>query len=483
MIFLSTAIRFPTAPPRFRRHPSSPVMSRRPDRSIVSRPRSTVSLAAATLLGLLLAVAAHGQAHDQAVAIGPGIAPPDLVFAGDALDNHLKFTDARADDVLFPVMVNNWWGHMNQRGRLVVFPQFEWTDHSYEGFARAVIDGKTGFLLGNGQWRIDPVFPYADRFAEGYAVVGDPDAGRYGFIHKSDRALTPLRFDGALRFKEGYAAVRVGEGCGFIDTRGRIVIEPRFVRVRSFHEGFAMVELPGEADAAGPLGYINKRGRFVMVDRQGRFEELGDFEDGYARAKANGGWGYIDRGMAWRIEPRFEDARDFTNGAAAVKIDGAWGYIDKRGRVIIEPRFDGADDFDDTLAMVRQGERYGFVDRGGRMILAAAYERAEPVFRNYARIALEPAFGYATVSGKLIWDPVRAERGFVNTTARERASVVQRRHHTHNRIIPPPEPRSPTPPPYPPEYLYEEELRVPREPATEGGAPPDAAGDADGARP
>ena len=58
----------------------------------------------------------------------------------------IRYVDATRDAVFYPVNVNNWWGAMNQRGRLVIFPQFDWADATYDGWVRIVVNGKTGYI-------------------------------------------------------------------------------------------------------------------------------------------------------------------------------------------------------------------------------------------------------------------------------------------------------------------------------------------------
>ena len=128
------------------------------------------------------------------------------------------------------------------------------------------------------------------------------------------------------------------------------------------------------------MGYIGRSGRFIWRDDKRRFDDLGDFHDGYAKALAGDKWGYIDKTGRWRIEPRFDDARDFHRGFAAVLVGDRWGYVDKTGRVAIAPRFDTADDFDDILAMVTLNDRFGFVNKTGALTIPPRFIYAEPYF-------------------------------------------------------------------------------------------------------
>ncbi len=366
----------------------------------------------------------------------------------------ITLTNPGRSDTLYPVNVNNWWGYMNQRGQLVVFPRFDWADDFYDGLARAVTDGKTGYIKGNGGWVLKPVYPYADRFAGGRAIVGD--GKHFGFIEKSGKLLVPVRLDGALRFHDSLAAVRVDGLCGYINRAGDVEIPLQFTQARSFHEGFAAVSWAGPQGSPDQWGYIDRRGKVVFSDASGSVLELGDFNDGLARVRGGEKWGYLGRGWKLRIDARFDEARDFTNGIAAVRIGEKWGFIDKTGRLVIQPTYDSADDMDDKLIMVTLAGKVGYINRVANQGVDAQFETGRPFFRGYARVGVEPSFAYITISGSPVWDPRQALKGFINKRTTESAAIKQFDTLTQNRTVDPPAYREPIPETYPPDHLYEE---------------------------
>jgi hypothetical protein len=399
-----------------------------------------------------------------AAALAAGQPRPPVAGRLDALpsgDDYIKYVDARSGDELFPVNINNWWGHMNQRGRLVVYPRFDWTDRSYENLARAVQEGRTGFIDKTGKWRIEPRFAYADRFSQGYAVVGDGD--KFSFINKRGDLLMPLELDGALRFREGMAAVRAGKRCGFINKAGDVAVEPRFAQVRSFHEGLAAVRTIEDGEASR-WGYIDKGGAFQFLDdREQRVQHFGDFHEKLARVEVDGEWGYISRGFTVRIEPRFQAARDFHRGVAAVKQEGAWGFINKKGDWVAEPQFEAADDFGDdsgekTHALVKRRLAFGYVNRRGDISIEPQFEDARPFFRSRARVSREPSFGYIDTSGGVIWDSQHADNGLVDMTAFGQVAARADKDRPGARLLKLPPERPARPAPYPPEHQYQEVL-------------------------
>jgi hypothetical protein len=396
----------------------------------------------------------------------PSVPVKGRVFGLEYDGGPVKYVDASGDDKLFPVKINNRWGHMNQRGHLVVWPRFDWTDRSYQGLARAVIDGRTGFIKKDGDWYIEPRFIYADRFAQGYAIVGNGE--KVGYINSAGKPLVPMELDGALRFRQGMAGVKIGKRCGFIDARGKLVIETRFAKVRSFHQGLAAVRgvVKGEL---GPWGYIDKTGNYRFRDTQGRIQTLGDFNENLARVEIRGRWGFINRGFKLQIEPRFQAARDFENGLAAVKQDGKWGYIDKAGQWRIKPQFDGADDFgsdfgNKLLTRIERDLHYGYVNTNASFGIRPQFEWARPFFRKRARVKQGPSFGYIDTKGRVIWDSrAPIQTGIADLTNRGQAAAKLDEHFPGTRTLelPPGQPSQPEP--YPPEHQYDEVLPKPAE--------------------
>ena len=437
---------------------------------------------AVTGLGLL-AFIGPGLAQDREASPGP-----NWVFQEDAYYGDIKIVEPSRTDKIFPININNHWGLMNERGFVITFPQFDWTDYGYEGLARAMVEGKTGFISGNGSWVIPPDYDYADRFVDGLAVVGIE--GRFGMIDKSNEFIIPLEYTQVLRFQDGFAAVYRDGRCGFINRRGDLRIPMEYKQVRSFHNGFAAVQHPNDR-----WGYINKRGRSQWIDESGQVTMLGDFHEQYARLRVTTSqgvvrWGYITKAFRLRVDPIYEDARDFHNGIAAVKVDGKWGFIYPNGRWVIEPQFDEVDDFDNAVgsndfedpndreqntetgrghrtaglyAKVKIDGRWGYVNRAANGGLVPQFEEADPFYLGLARVSRADSFAYIDESGHVVFDPVSAAGGLINQTLEDRARQTQQsgERSPSNAIQPPPPLQDQAPIPYEREHLYEELLPQP----------------------
>jgi len=101
----------------------------------------------------------------------------------------------------------------------------------------------------------------------------------------------------------------------------------------------------------GKQGFIDRRGRLVI---QPTFDQVYPFSDGLAGALEGTRWGYISKTGEWVIPPRYFTAGMFSHDRAAVRwaASDQIGYIDRQGRVVIEPQFDCAGDFVAGVAIV-----------------------------------------------------------------------------------------------------------------------------------
>lgn len=215
---------------------------------------------------------------------------------------------AFADDFsegLAGVVVGKKFGFINQKGEMVISPrftprrgQYAWsgivaTSRFSEGLAPVTTDidinKAYGYINQKGDFVIQPQFLTAQLFSEGLALVVKMESTKreitkVGWIDKSGQwmvtevqgripqSLFPKTFMdprgyGDWRYSEGLVPFMVYEGkphYGYMDQRGKIVIEPReFNKVGPFVGGLARVYVKGDEGSSSDYGYINKTGQFI----------------------------------------------------------------------------------------------------------------------------------------------------------------------------------------------------------------------------
>lgn len=127
-------------------------------------------------------------------------------------------------------------------------------------------------------------------FKEGLEIV--KVGNKYTFTTKTNKTITPIKFDGAWPFSEGLAKVMLGKKFGFINNTGQTTIPFKYDYAESFSQGLALVELEGK-------------------------------------------WGFIDKTGRTVIPFKYTDAWSFTKrGTAKVKLNDRLFYIDKTGKVV-----------------------------------------------------------------------------------------------------------------------------------------------------
>ncbi|MHC4248137.1 MAG: WG repeat-containing protein [Planctomycetota bacterium] len=260
--------------------------------------------------------------------------------------------------------------------------------------------------------------------------------------------------------------VKVGDGYGYVDATGEIVIEPRFTSCSDFSEGLAVFRTGGGHWVK--CGYVDRAGKVVVRPRLG---DAWNFSEGRAVVRAGARWGYIDSRGAWLVRPRFDYACSFSEGLARVRVParpgggdghspgGRWGYIDRTGRMVIPARFSRAADFSEGLACVATGGgpgdawssghidrtgrfvlrresgpsphpyylgsfsegraqimddgKLGFVDRSGKVVIEPRFDRASSFSEGLARVWLreKELYGYIDSAGTMVIEPRFAEAG------------------------------------------------------------------------
>jgi hypothetical protein len=281
---------------------------------------------------------------------------------------------------LFPIQIGKKWGFTDDKGKMIIKPQFDSTSNFSEDLAAVQNKGKVGFINKIGEIVIPLKFDGAYDFSEGLAVVSIKD--KCGFIDKTGKVVISLQFDGACNFSEGLAGVRIKGKCGFIDKTGRMVIPIQFDDVCVFTEELAVVTIQKK------LGYINKEGEIVIPTQ---FDNVYHFTEGLAAVKIKEKWGYINKKGKIVISPRFDKAYSYGEfDLAVVRIDSKYGYIDKTGKIIIPAKFDGAFCFSDGLAIVKInsifGNNLGYINRTAKMIIKPQFEYAEYFKNSRARV-------------------------------------------------------------------------------------------------
>jgi hypothetical protein len=169
------------------------------------------------------------------------------------------------------------WGYINREGELVIKPQFNSAGNFSEGLAVVSFDGKNyGWIDKGGKFaikmrRLTIAMPFHDGVAW---IRGAPDSlpgwNDFGYIAKDGNVFVHPAFRASIGpFSEGLAEARepatwnaeksdwTQGKYGYVDKRGKWVIEPQFTHTRPFRSGLASVQKDEK------MAYIDVTGRVV----------------------------------------------------------------------------------------------------------------------------------------------------------------------------------------------------------------------------
>lgn len=258
--------------------------------------------------------------------------------------------------------------------------------------------------------------------------------------------------------------IAFGEKCGFVDSAGKLVINPQYDGANFFAEstGLAPVSMGGkwglidrrgeyavnpQFDAIAPAGNrpvfrVSIGDRWGTIDRKGafiinpQFDWLGNFDaQGRARVRSGDKFGIIDSSGKYLVPPQFDAliaeelpngaTQHFVNGVAPAALDGKWGYIDEAGAWIVNPQFAAAGMIEPTtgLAPVMVTQVKEVEDTASAAAwdanVAAARSQAEywgyrydpPQRPDFTQRTETSIWGFVDKTGKLVIQPQFASAG------------------------------------------------------------------------
>lgn len=335
-------------------------------------------------------------------------------------------SDAFADAALAPVKINNKWGYINKSGDLVIPARYDSAGIFTEGCAPVKVSIFWGYIDKKGNWFLRPVFTNAVNFSNGRAQISlyDPTDSTTitGYITKLGEFLFRIeefevgydfhdnllrmrssdysgmafgfrdttgtykimpRFDGAMDFSEGLAAMMLGTKWGFTSPANDFAIFPDYDEAYSFTGGLAYVR------KGKKKGFINHKGKMVL--NLSSYEEVSPFMyEEMIAVRKNGKMGFVDKKGKLKIKAIYDNHvfSAFSNNVAAVAVKGTdgttkWGYVNKSGEMVIAPAFDEAYNFFEDRARVKVNGSYKFIDKSGAFINDQTYTEARDFSPTY----------------------------------------------------------------------------------------------------
>lgn len=264
-----------------------------------------------------------------------------------------------------------------------------------------------GYMNAKGEMAIPAEYFVATVFSEGIAWVVKTDSCPAAINESGETLFTLPDATKVKCFREGLAAYSVGsddgkELWGFVDKRGKVVIEPKYLEISDFSNGLAYATTTNET-----FGYINPKGEMVINEQ---FKVVGKFYDnGYATVgQSENNFGIINRKGIYQINPKY--AYLVSNGRSflAEQSDGKVGVIDANDKILIPFDFRNIMpsflDHPYTVASM-DGKKWGIIDAKGKFTANPQFDTMLPFLYGMSVTVSGRQVGIVDEQGKYILNP------------------------------------------------------------------------------
>ncbi len=348
---------------------------------------------------------------------------------------------------LYPICVYDRWGYIDSFGKVVIKPIYEFADDFENGTGTLFIDRENLAIIDGGGNPITFTMItgsqhyYWDYNSEGLVLVYDKKTKKYGYVNLDGDWVIKPKFEGAHYFKNGLAAVAekmnyhpdTNSDCGtpqphaiwgFINSKGKYVIEPQYGTITDFYHGYSFVDhkiidsvgnYVDEADVKD-VRFLYYKFQFVhkLLYPKGRdiTSNSENFINGYIVFKdiKTKKYGYLNWKGEIIIKPQFNNPTCFSEDLAGVSFDNnKWGVIDTNGNIIVPPTYDFVMRYSEGLASVKLDGKWGFINKKGDLIIKPIFDEKKKGITSYkfhnglACVYLHDKMCYINKLGDIIW--------------------------------------------------------------------------------
>lgn len=162
---------------------------------------------------------------------------------------------------------------------------------------------------------------------------------------------------------------------GYIDEKGKFLVEPRYDTANDFFEGLALVEKDGL------FGVLNNDGKEILKPE---FTNINKVENGYMTAfKKNEVKIFDYSGVEVELDKKYRNIGVYSDNLFTVLImddeeNLKFGYIDNNGEEIIKPKYSLAYPFNLGRAIVKENDNFKVIDKKGKVFKNLNYEDIKP---------------------------------------------------------------------------------------------------------
>ncbi len=214
--------------------------------------------------------------------------------------------------------------------------------------------------------------------ADAYPAPSKGQSGLFGYVDEKGRFVIEPRYEKAFPFTNGVARVVQSDEWILINERGKRLSRSSYRDMGDFRNGVALVSRKEDAKRGGALyGLINEKGQEVVTTEYPHFTPDPNhslFIAGKETANGKIQFGVLDRRGGVIVPFNFTAVREHQFRVFAVKSeDGKWQAFNAAGERIFDGSYSDIKDFDEELATVKKDGRWGILHASGREVVKLNY--------------------------------------------------------------------------------------------------------------
>lgn len=246
-----------------------------------------------------------------------------------------------------------------------------------------------------GEIMAKPKYDKIYSFSNGMAVVrvGDEETGKYGYINDKGKTVIQPIYDTAIDFHNGRAIVSKNKKFLVVDKNGKVVNEIKLDKgAHVYHVAKDIYAFWGNEGQ----GLFNVKGK---INKKLIYNTVVDEHEGLIVVRKEDKFGVVDLKGKEIVKPKYNHLDFFEGGVCRFLVgeypEGKYGFVDKKGREIIKPQYDNLNYFSEGLAAFGVGEyddegqfkgKWGFIDKKGKVVIKPVYDRASRFSEGLARV-------------------------------------------------------------------------------------------------
>jgi hypothetical protein len=193
---------------------------------------------------------------------------------------------------------------------------------------------------------------------------------------------------------------------GFIDTKGKLIIESKYDDLRDFDKGLAI------ANYKGKWGFINEAGTYVI---QPLYLDAHNFQDSIALVQAfNKKYFYINKSGEKLFDCPSEICKDFSNGYAVFHQEDAYGIMDAKGNVTCKLSYQEITPLNNNHFVALQSNKYGIINHQGQWVLKPEYDQIKNYEDGMLKVKKENKIYFLDEKFKKVLGPFDGATNFAN---------------------------------------------------------------------